>query len=178
MSFASKQFFMHHFSFKCWHPQHWANHRSSYLSSDLPSRAGDSVLTSVCFGELCPCLLQLKCKQQYFTRDLIQMYLNSFCWLFLFFNVKGCSIWLAIFEMCTGICRFFLIICAVLQVTPLLFLCHSPHVNTYIYTYTPDNDHVEKSCANECIGLVFSLTLTVLSPFFKEFCPFVRLKIF
>lgn len=95
------------FSFKCGHPQHWANHRSSYLSSDLPSRAGDSVLTSLCFGELCPCSLQLKCKQQYFTRDLIQMYLNSFCWLFLFFNVKGCSIWLAIFEMCTDICRFF-----------------------------------------------------------------------
>lgn len=46
------------------------------------------------------------------------------------------------------------------------------HAHIYLHIHTPDNCHVAKSCANECIGIMFSLTLIVLSHFLKNVALF------
>lgn len=48
----------------------------------------------------------------------------------------------------------------------------------HLHIHTPDHCHVAKSCANECIGIICSLTLVVWSNFVAEFCPFLTLKYF
>lgn len=42
----------------------------------------------------------------------------------------------------------------------------------YLHKHAADNCHVAKSCANECIGIMFTLTLIVLSHFLNTFALF------
>lgn len=48
----------------------------------------------------------------------------------------------------------------------------------YLHIHTLDNCHVARSCTNECVGIMFSLTIIVLSHLLKNFALFKDLKYF
>lgn len=111
------------------------------------------------------------------TPNVLELILLAFSGLFFFFNVKGCKMWLAVIQMCTGICRGFVWLFVkypfkMAMVTVSILALFPSNGHKHIHTHTPDHCHVAKSCANECIGIMCSLTLVVLSNFFAEFSPF------
>lgn len=174
MSFASKCFsgIIFHSSLGI----HFVGQITDHCASTQTYVAG---LTSVSFGELCPRSLQLKCKQQYF---ISQGTYSKCTWInsvgfFFFFNVKCCRMWLAVFEMCTGICRFFvwLFVKYCFKMASHILSVHAPFpscAQIYLCIHTPDNCHVAKHCANGCIDIMFSLTLIVSSHLLKNFALF------
>lgn len=62
--------------------------------------------------------------------------------------------------------------------TPSILTVSLPCAHMYLHIHTPDNCHVARSFTNECVGIMFSLTLIVLTHLLKNFAPFKDLKYF
>ena len=171
-------FFKHHLSFKFGHQLHWANHISSYLNSDVLCRAGEGVLTSVAFGELCPHSLQLKCKQQYCisqgTPNVLELIMTAFSPVLMSRAVECDLQYLRCVLVFVGFFVWlFVEYCFKMASDTLCVLAPFPsRAHAYLHRNMPDECHVAKGCANGCVGVMFSLTLIVLSHLLKNFALF------